>query len=152
MGASEAIRSGLLAVTTVPRLAIAARSAGLGGRDVVRVLWISEGAWRIAAARGAGVPGRRNALRHFLWQTLLTAHFGRGVAASIADAQEEGTANLRDSRVDQHNNLVGQAYGEANAAALTRTSRSDALGVLVPVALAKWESDELIWIRPRTSR
>ena len=148
MGANDAIRPALLALTTVPRLFIAARGAGLGLTGAARVLWISEGAWRTAAAHGRGVPGRRNALRHFMWQALLTAHFDRSVAASIARAQEEGATRLRDSRVDEHNNAVGQDYGEAHGVALAHGSLSDALDLLVPVALAKWESDDLIWIRP----
>ncbi len=148
MGANETIRTVSLAATTVPRLFASARKAGLGMGESAKVLWISEGAWRTAAARGSGVPGRRNALRHFMWQALLTAHFERAVAVAIAEAQEEGTTNQQDSRVDQHNNGVGQDYGAAQGDELTRGSLSDALDVLVPVALEKWERDELIWIKP----
>lgn len=131
----------------VPRIYGSARRAGLGRRDAVRAVDISGHALRVAAARGAGEPGRQNALRHFLWQTLLTAHFGRTAAQAIAEDQERGAADAADSRVDRHNNRVGQEYGAAHARELAARTVSDALGELVPVALAKWESDELIWVR-----
>jgi hypothetical protein len=51
--------------------------------------------------------------------------------------------------VDRHNNTVGQEYGAAHADALGIGSVSKALEGLAGVALAKWESGELIWVRPR---
>jgi hypothetical protein len=136
------------AAAGVPRLWTAATRAGLGPSDAAQVLLVSQAALKTAAVHGKGVPGRTNALRHFMWQAVLTARFGQEVAQSIAAAQEVGSPNVKDSRVDVHNNGVGQAYGVAHAADLARGSAGDAVASLVPVALEKWESDELIWIRP----
>ena len=136
------------AATGVPRLYTAGLKAGLGPAGAFEVLRISEAALRAAAAQGRGVPGRTNAMRHFMWQALLTARFGRPVAATIARTQEQGTPSARDSRVDEHNNGVGQQHGQEHAAELKVLSTTDAMALLVPVALEKWEADELIWIRP----
>ena len=43
---------------------------------------------------------------------------------------------------------LGQAYGVAHTSELTTGSTSDVLARLLPVAMEKWESDELIWIKP----
>ena len=134
--------------TAVPRLYAAALSAGLGPSGGLEVLRISEAALRASAAQGRGAPGRTNAMRHFMWQALLTARFGRPTAAVIARAQEQGTPHQRDSRVDERNNGVGQDHGEAHAEELKGLSTADAIAQLVPVALEKWESDELIWVKP----
>ena len=136
------------AATGVPRLYTAALRAGLGPSGGVEVLRISQAALQAAAAHGRGVPGRTNAMRHFMWQAALTARFGVDAARTIASAQETGAPNRRDSAVDEHNNAVGQAYGAEHAADLTAGSASAAMAVLVPVALEKWESDELVWVKP----
>src|SRR5690349_17589620 len=130
------------AATVVPRLYAAALKAGLGPSGGVEVLRISQAALQAAAAHGRGVTGRSNAMRHFMWQAVLTARFGLDAAQSIADAQEAVTPSRRDSSVDARNNAVGQAYGAEHAADLTAGSVSTAMSVLVPVALEKWESDE----------
>ena len=134
--------------TAVPRLYAAAIRAGLGPSGALEVLRISSAALRAAAAQGRGVPGRTNALRHFMWQAVLTARFGVDAAGTIAAAQELGTPSRKDSSVDVNNNAVGQAYGAAHAAELQAGSPSDVMNRLVPVALEKWESDELIWVQP----
>ena len=136
------------AATGVPRLYTAALRAGLGPSGGVEVLRISQAALQAAAAHGRGVPGRTNAMRHFMWQAALTARFGVDAARTIASAQETGAPNRRDSAVDEHNNAVGRAYGAEHAAVLTAGSASAAMAVLVPVALEKWESDELVWVKP----
>ena len=136
------------AATGVPRLYAAALKAGLGPSGGVEVLRISQAALQAAAAHGRGVPGRTNAMRHFMWQAVLTARFGIDAAQAIAVAQEAGTPTRRDSSADQQNNAVGQAYGAAHVDDLTAGSASTAMSVLVPVALEKWESDELVWIKP----
>ena len=135
------------AATGVPRLYAAALRAGLGPTGAVEVLRISQAALQSAAAHGRGVPGRTNAMRHFMWQAALTAHFGVDAARTIAAAQEAGSPNRRDSHVDEHNNAVGQAYGAEHADDLATGSVSAVMTALVPVALEKWESDELIWVR-----
>lgn len=134
--------------TAVPRLYAAALSAGLGPSGGLEVLRISQAALRAAATHGRGVPGRANAMRHFMWQAVLTARFGGDAARTIADAQEAGTPSRRDSSVDQHNNAAGRAYGADHVGDLTAGSASAAMSVLVPVALEKWASDELVWVKP----
>lgn len=138
--------------SAVPRLWTASLRAGTGVRGAIEVLRISEGALRIATRHGRGVPGRINAMRHFIWQALLAARFDARTAELIGQAQEECSVTAEDSRVDVHNNAVGRAHGEADAAELRRSSLSSALASLVPVALAKWDSGELTWVRPGSSR
>ena len=47
---------------------------------------------------------------------------------------------------------MGEAVGLTDRVVLlvdlTAGSPADAMAVLVPVALEKWESDELVWIKP----
>ena len=147
MGGSNAFARLAHAATGVPRLYAAAIGAGLGPAGAVQVLRISEAALRTSTARGRGVPGRTNALRHFIWQAMLTAHFGRAAAGAIARAQEQGSSTARDSRVDDHNNAVGQDYGEEHATFATG-SITEAVDRLAVVGLDKWQSDELIWVEP----
>lgn len=148
MGFGDVVQQAIHAATVVPRLSAAATRAGIGPAGAVEVLRISQAALQAAAAHGRGVPGRSNAMRHFMWQAVLTARFGVEAAQSIALAQETGSPARRDSGVDQHNNAVGQAYGTAHVAELTAGSPADAMAVLVPVALEMWESDELVWVKP----
>jgi hypothetical protein len=145
--ASGFLRSAVHASAGVPRLYRAALRAGVGPLGAVEVVTISAGAAAAASRHGAGVPGRQNALRHFTWQALLSARFGVEVARSIAHAQESGTANEADSRVDRHNNAVGQEYGAAHASDLRRGSSRAALERAARAGLAKWDADELRWVR-----
>lgn len=149
MGFGEVVQQAIHAGTGVPRLWTAATRAGLGPSGAVEVLRISQAALQAAAAHGRGVPGRTNAMRHFMWQATLTARFGADAARSIGRAQEAGSPARRDSRVDAHNNAAGQAYGAEHAAELADLSPSEAMTSLVPVALAMWESGELVWVRGR---
>ena len=149
MGFGDVVQQAIHAGTGVPRLYAAAISIGLGPAGAVEVLRISQAALSAAATHGRGVPGRSNALRHFMWQAALTARFGADAARSIAAAQESGTPNRRDSRVDEHNNAAGQAYEAEHADDLAGLSPSEAMTSLVPVALAMWEAGELVWVRPR---
>ena len=148
MALADLLGQALHNATVVPRLYTAALQAGLGPSGAMEVLRISQAALRAAAAHGRSTPGRVNAMRHFMWQAVLTARFGIDVARTLAAAQEAGTPRHRDSSVDAHNNAAGQAYGLAHSGDLTAGSRSDALALLVPVALEKWDTDELIWVRP----
>ena len=109
---------------------------------------ISAGAAGVAARRGRGERGRQNAVRHFVWQALVTARFGHQVARTVAEAQESGARREADSRVDRHNNTVGQEYGAAHAAELCESSATEALEALAAVALEKWSARELVWVRP----
>jgi len=146
----SSVASAIHSATVVPRLYTAALRAGLGPSGGLEVLQVSQAALQAAAAHGRGVPGRTNAMRHFMWQAVLTARFGVDAAQAIAQAQEAGTPNRRDSSVDRRNNAVGQAYGAEHVADLTAGSASAAMSVLVPVALEKWEADELVWVKPRS--
>jgi hypothetical protein len=149
MGFGDVVQQAIHAGTGVPRLYAAAMKAGLGPSGAVEVLRISRAALTAAAQHGRGVPGRTNAMRHFMWQATLTARFGVEAARSIATAQEAGTPSRRDSTVDVHNNVAGQAYGAAHADELSGLSPAEAMTSLVPVALAMWETGELVWVRKR---
>ena len=88
-------------------------------------------------------------MRHFMWQAVLTARFGarRGPHRSRPPRRPARRA-AGTPRVDQHNNAAGQAYGAAHVDELQPGSAVGRDGLLVPVALEKWESDELVWVRP----
>ena len=149
MGLGDVLGQAIHSSTAVPRLYAAALSAGLGQAGALETLRISQAALQAAAAHGRGVQGRSNAMRHFMWQAALTARFGLDAARTIAAAQEAGTPRRADSHVDEHNNRVGQEYGAEHADDLRPLSPAEAMTSLVPVALAKWESEELVWVRPR---
>ena len=149
MALADLLGQALHHATVVPRLYTAALQAGLGPSGAMQVLLVSQAALQAASAHGRGAPGRVNAMRHFMWQAVLTARFGLDVARTLAAAQEAGTPHQRDSSVDATNNAAGQAYGLAHVSDLTAGSPSDACALLVPVALEKWDADELIWVRPR---
>lgn len=149
MGFGDVVQQAIHAGSGVPRLYAAATRAGLGPSGAFEVLRISQAALQAAATHGRGVPGRTNAMRHFMWQATLTARFGLEAARALAAAQEAGTPNRRDSSVDEHNNAAGQAYGAEHASELAGLSPSEAMTSLVPVALAMWESGELVWVSPR---
>ena len=149
MGFGDVVQQAIHAGTGVPRLYAAATRAGLGPSGAFEVLRISQAALQAAATHGRGVPGRTNAMRHFMWQATLTARFGVDAARVLAAAQEAGTPNRRDSRADEHNNTAGQAYGSEHTEDLAGLTPSEAMTSLVPVALAMWESGELVWVTPR---
>jgi hypothetical protein len=149
MGLEQLARQAVHAATAAPRLYSAALRSGASPRGAVEVLQISEAALRVSADRAAGVPGRRNAVRHFLWQAVLTARLGRETATAVALSQESGTTRHADSLVDHHNNAVGQAYGAAHAEQLRAVSIAEAVEGLVPVALEKWDAGELVWVTRR---
>jgi hypothetical protein len=149
MGFGDVVQQAIHAGTGVPRLYVAATRAGLAPSGAFEVLRVSQAALQAAATHGRGVPGRTNALRHFMWQATLTARFGVDVARSIAAAQEGATPSRRDSRVDEHNNAAGQAYGAEHAEDIAGLTSSEAMTSLVPVALGMWEAGELVWIHPR---
>ena len=149
MGFGDVVQQAIHAGSGVPRLYAAATRAGLGPSGAFEVLRISRAALQAAATHGRGVPGRTNAMRHFMWQATLTARFGLEAARELAAAQEAGTPNRRDSSVDEHNNAAGQTYGTEHASELAGLGPSEAMTSLVPVALAMWESGELVWVSPR---
>ena len=137
------VRAALHAASGVPALFRAARRAGAGYRGATDVLVCSAIVLLVVAPRAAGVSGRQNAVRHFVWQALLSARHGEGVARGVADAQERGSVQLRDSAADRRNNAVGQAYGTMHARDLAGLPLRVVLHELFEVGLAKWQAGEL---------
>jgi hypothetical protein len=136
-------RAAMHAAAGAPRLYRAARDAGAGRGDAVTILLLSAVVLFVVAPRAAGVPGRQNAVRHFVWQALLTARHGEQVARALADTQERGSTDPADSAADRHNNDVAQAYGAANARALRDCSTTAALRALLQAGLRLWDGGEL---------
>ncbi|PUB20197.1 RHS repeat-associated protein [Promicromonospora sp. AC04] len=78
----------------------------LGGRNCVIVVQISATA--IWAVRNISTRyGKQNAIRHFLWSSMLTMAFGARKAKGITDSHEWREMG-NDSRVDQYNNWWGR--------------------------------------------
>ncbi|NEB90593.1 DNRLRE domain-containing protein [Streptomyces bauhiniae] len=82
----------------------------LGYSNCVFVMYLSGVlSWNIKGNRG-----RRNAVRHFIWQASLTYFFGWNAAERIGNAHEWGERCPRhgrcDTRVDQHNNRVARIF------------------------------------------
>jgi hypothetical protein len=139
----ENLRAALHAIAGAPRLYAAARRAGAGRTEAARVLATSAVVLLVVAPRAAGVPGRQNAVRHFVWQALLTVRSGEAVAGAVAAAQEHDSAQPEDSAVDAQNNLVAQEYGVAHSGELATMSDRAAFRELLRVGLAKWDAGEL---------
>jgi hypothetical protein len=97
----------------------------------------------VVAPRAAGVPGRQNAVRHFVWQALLAARYGERVARQVAEAQERGSVQPLDSETDRRNNAAGLAYGVAHATEIGALSRRRAMRDLLRAGLAAWDAGEL---------
>jgi RHS repeat-associated protein len=86
----------------------------LGYSNCVFVMYLSGIlSWNIK-----GNHGRRNAVRHFIWQASLTYFFGAAAAKKIGNAHEWGERCPRhgrcDTKVDQHNNRVARIF-ESNS-------------------------------------
>ena len=76
----------------------------------------------------------RNAMRHVLWQAMLTQEFGAGKARRIGNLHELGEESTLDSRVDQYHNVIGRALAE----------RSGGLGDIIRGALDLYSTGQLI--------
>lgn len=137
------LRAALHAAGGAPRLFRAARSAGAGPVESIRLLATSALVLFVVAPRAAGVPGRQNAVRHFVWQAVLTARHGEQVAHAVAEAQEHGSVRGVDSAIDRRNNESGRAYGLAHADRLSAASEPAALRTLLHVGLSRWDAGEL---------
>jgi hypothetical protein len=142
--AGDQLRAAAHAAAGAPGLYRAARRAGAGYRDALDVLACSGVVLFLVAPRAAGVRGRQNAVRHFVWQALLAARHSEAVARAVADAQEAGSTQPLDSAADRRNNAVGQAYGCAHARDLAGLPLRVALAELLETGLAKWEAGELV--------
>jgi hypothetical protein len=144
----DRLRKAAQAVAGAPAVFAAARAAGASSSAAADVMAASAAAVQVAASRTDGTPGMQNAIRHFVWQAYIAGRHGAAVAEAVAAAHEEGRDTPHDTRVDLHNNAVGRAYGTAHAAEIGQGSMPDALARLATVAVQKWSTDELIWVRP----
>lgn len=137
------LRAALHAAGGAPRLFRAARSAGAGSVESIRLLATSAVVLFGVAPRAAGIPGRQNAVRHFVWQAVVTARHGEQVAHAVAEAQEHGSVREVDSAIDRRNNEAGRAWGLAHADQLSAVSVPAALRELLRVGLSRWDGGEL---------
>ncbi|WP_110181782.1 hypothetical protein [Nocardioides solisilvae] len=127
----------------VPRLWRAAREAGADRRTATDVVVTSVLAL-LVSARVVGSGWReQNAVRHFAWQAHLAARHGEALAVAVGEAQERGSADPDDSRVDEANNRVGRAHGLAGGPALLRGGRWAALTRLAEAGRLEWQQREL---------
>ena len=131
------------AVRAVPGVYGAARDAGLGRREAVRVLEASAYALVLARRRYPRRWRAENAVRHFVWQAWLTATYGRAVAEAVGRAHERLSSSAVDSAVDGENNLIGQEYGAEHAAEILRTAMRPAQSALADEAGRLWNAGEL---------
>ncbi|MGO4258383.1 DUF6973 domain-containing protein [Marmoricola sp. RAF53] len=143
------VHAGAHAGRGAPRLYRAARAAGASRFDAARMLAWSGVVLLVVSPRAAGVAGRQNAVRHFVWQAMVTARYGAEVARRVADAQESGTPDATDSAVDVRNNAVARSYGSAHADELGSLSTFALLRHLLAAALSRWEAGELAAEHPR---
>jgi hypothetical protein len=133
----------------VPRLFRAARAAGANTAEASSMLAASGAALAIAMRRSGRVPGRQNAVRHFIWQAYLVGKYGEDVASAVGEAQESRSTDARDSAVDQENNAVALEYARDHAEELRAGPMHSTLERLADVALAKWDAGELARVRPQ---
>ena len=134
---------------SIPGVYGAARSAGLGRRDAVRVVGASAYALVLARRRFPGQWRAENAVRHFVWQAWLAATYGRDVAETVGLAHERLSSDARDSAVDRENNQIGQEYGVTHAGRIRADAMRPAQSALADEAGRLWEAGQL---RPGTAR
>jgi RHS repeat-associated protein len=97
-----------------------------------------------------GPWGFKNAVRHFMWQSLITAKFGSSMAYAIGEAHERSSESRLDSAVDRRNNRVGRRYGKRHAWVEDIGAHQAApphLNRLYRVARRKWRRHRLwLWV------
>ena len=122
----------------------AARAAGLGRREAVRVLEASAYALVLARKRYPRRWRAENAVRHFVWQAWLAATYGPEVADAIGRAHERLSASdAGDSTVDRENNRIGQEYGVAHAERIRASAMRPAQSALADEAGRLWDAGQL---------
>ncbi len=131
------------AVRAVPGVYGAARGAGLGRRDALRVLEGSAYAFVLARKRHPRRWRAENAVRHFVWQAWLTASYGLEVAEAVGRAHERVSSDARDSAVDRENNRIGQEYGAAHAGEVRAVAMRPAQSALADEAGRLWTAGQL---------
>jgi hypothetical protein len=127
----------------VPGVYRAARAAGLGRRDALRVLEASAYALAIAKKRNPQRWRAENATRHFVWQAWLAATYGRDVAEAVGRAHEKTATDAADSAIDRENNRIGQEYGVAHAERIRADAMRPAQSALADEAGRLWDSGQL---------
>ena len=130
-------------VRAVPGVYGAAREAGLGRREAVRVVEASAYVFVLARKRYPRRWRAENAVRHFVWQAWLTATYGHDVAEAVGRAHERLSTSVSDSAVDRENNRIGQEYGEAHAAEIRADAMRPAQSALADEAGRLWNAGEL---------
>jgi hypothetical protein len=132
---------------SVPGVYGAARAAGLGRRDAVRVVGASAYALLLARKRYPKRWRAENAVRHFVWQAWLAASYGREVAEAVGLAHERiaatSAAGRADSAVDRENNRIGQEHGVAHAERIRADAMRPALSALADEAGRLWDAGQL---------
>jgi uncharacterized protein DUF6973 len=136
------------AVRAVPGVYGAARSAGLGRLDAVRVLQASAYALLIARKRYPRQWRAENAVRHFVWQAWLAGSYGRDVADVVGRARERLSADSADSAIDARNNRLGQDHGLAHVEQIRVRATRPALSALADEAGRLWSAGQLGVSRP----
>jgi hypothetical protein len=121
----------------------AARTAGLGRRDAVRVVEASAYALLLARKRYPKRWRAENAVRHFVWQAWLAATYGPDVAAAIGRAHERLATDRADTAVDRENNRIGQEYGVAHAERIRASAMRPAQSALADEAGRLWDAGQL---------
>jgi hypothetical protein len=121
----------------------AARDAGLGRREAVRVLEASAYALVLARQRYPKRWRAENAVRHFMWQAWIAGTYGAEVAEAVGREHERLSTSASDSAVDRENNLIGQEYGVAHAAGIRADAMRPALSALADEAGRLWDAGEL---------
>jgi hypothetical protein len=127
----------------VPGVYRAARAAGLGRRESVRVLEASAYALAIAKQRHPKRWRAENAVRHFVWQAWLAGTYGREVAEAVGRAHEQTATEAADSAIDRVNNRIGQEHGVAHAERIRADAMRPALSALADEAGRLWDSGQL---------
>jgi hypothetical protein len=140
MGPVKALRVGY---AVVPVTYASARQAGLDRTQALRVVTVSVSAAALALQRHPGHRHQQNAVRHFVWQAWLSAHFGRTVACAIGDRHERKSSRPLSHQVDVRNNDVGQHFGAFLAEEIRPMPLPEALDVLAGHGDDLWQRGRL---------
>ncbi|MDR8410982.1 DUF6531 domain-containing protein [Nonomuraea sp. 3-1Str] len=99
--------------------------------DCLLVRDITQRVWSYVHKRIKRETAERNAIRHFIWQVVLTITVGKLMAAEFAEVHEKShpgpCAPYRgrcDSERDYHNNGVARTYGVTNDSSLRQYRRT----------------------------
>lgn len=118
-----------------------------GPKTCVKALYWSRAVDNYTASR-VRLPWKQNAIRHFMWQALLTAKYGTRVALRMAAAHEQGNnPHDLDTRVDRMNNPIGRAFGRRHRSAVSQISplpwADYTLDDLFAAGLRRWRNGTL---------